>query len=71
VLICLELARIIKVSRATTISDVSFLTFTCAFAFADHNILFLKNFAADEAQSLAAIFRNEEGAIDGTLFSLH
>jgi hypothetical protein len=31
----------------------------------DHNILRIKYFAADEAQSLAAIFRNEEGAIDG------
>ncbi|KAH9017282.1 alcohol oxidase-like protein [Lactarius hengduanensis] len=31
----------------------------------DHNILFIKYFAADESQSLAAIFRNEEGAIDG------
>ncbi|KAH9013891.1 alcohol oxidase-like protein [Lactarius pseudohatsudake] len=30
----------------------------------DHNILFIKCFAADESQSLAAIFRNEEGAID-------
>ncbi|KAH9017281.1 alcohol oxidase-like protein [Lactarius hengduanensis] len=30
----------------------------------DHNVLFIKYFAADEAQSLAAIFRNEEGAID-------
>jgi hypothetical protein len=32
----------------------------------DHNILWIKYFAADESQSLAAIFRNEEGAIDGT-----
>ncbi|KAH9053394.1 alcohol oxidase-like protein [Lactarius vividus] len=32
----------------------------------DHNILFIKYFAADESQSLAAIFRNEEGAIDAT-----
>jgi alcohol oxidase len=30
----------------------------------DHNLLFIKYFAADEAQSLDAIFRNEEGAID-------
>ncbi|KAI9434103.1 alcohol oxidase-like protein [Lactarius indigo] len=30
----------------------------------DHNVLFVKYLAADEAQSLAAIFRNEEGAID-------
>lgn len=31
----------------------------------DHNVLSSKYFAADEAQSLDAIFRNEEGAIDG------
>ncbi|KAH8989703.1 alcohol oxidase-like protein [Lactarius akahatsu] len=30
----------------------------------DHSVLFIQYFAADEAQSLAAIFRNEEGAID-------
>ncbi|KAI9453449.1 alcohol oxidase-like protein [Lactarius psammicola] len=30
----------------------------------DHNVLFIKYFAADEAQSLSAIFRNEKGAID-------
>ena len=48
-----------------SISDVSFLTLTCAYAYVDHNVLFIKNFAADESQSLAAIFRNEEGAIDG------
>ncbi|KAI9453452.1 alcohol oxidase-like protein [Lactarius psammicola] len=30
----------------------------------DHGVLFIKYFAADEAQSMAAIFRNEEGAID-------
>ncbi|KAF8263965.1 alcohol oxidase-like protein [Lactarius quietus] len=30
----------------------------------DHNVLFIKYFAADESQSLAAIFRFEEGAID-------
>jgi alcohol oxidase len=30
----------------------------------DHNILLIKYIAADEAQSLAAIFRYEEGAID-------
>jgi hypothetical protein len=33
--------------------------------YVDHNLLFIKYFAADESQSLAAIFRNEEGAIDG------
>lgn len=36
---------------------------------ADHNLIFLKYFAADESQSLAAIFRNEEGAIDGAVLS--
>ncbi|KAH8988749.1 alcohol oxidase-like protein [Lactarius hatsudake] len=30
----------------------------------DHNILFLEFFAANEAQTMDAIFRNEEGAID-------
>jgi len=30
----------------------------------DHNLLFIKYFAADESHSLAAIFRSEEGAID-------
>ena len=40
-----------------------FLTLTCAYV--DHNLIFLKHFAADESQSLAAIFRNEEGATDG------
>ncbi|KAF8263967.1 alcohol oxidase-like protein [Lactarius quietus] len=34
----------------------------------DHNLIFLKYFAADESQSLAAIFRNEEGAIDALAF---
>ena len=56
------MAIIIKV-RLNAISDVMFLTFTCAYV--DHNLIFLKYFAADESQSLAAIFRNEEGAIDG------
>ena len=40
-----------------------FLTFTCAYV--DHNVIFIKYFPADESQSLAAIFRTEEGAIDG------
>jgi alcohol oxidase len=40
---------------------VTFLTCICA----DHNILFIPYFAADEAQTLDAIFRNDEGAIDG------
>ncbi|KAH9174551.1 alcohol oxidase-like protein [Lactarius sanguifluus] len=30
----------------------------------DHNILFFEFFAADEAQTMDAIFRNEEGALD-------
>ncbi|KAH9055340.1 GMC oxidoreductase-domain-containing protein, partial [Lactarius vividus] len=30
----------------------------------DHNVLFLEFFAADEAQTMDAIFRNEEGALD-------
>ena len=34
-------------------------------ACADHSIFFIKYFAADEAQSLDVIFRNEEGAVDG------
>ena len=45
-----------------------FLTFTCAYI--DRNIIFLNCFAADESQSLAAILRNEEGAIDGALVLL-
>ena len=40
-------------------------------AYEDHNVLFNKYFAADEAQSLAAIFRFEEGAVDGEPFSLN
>ena len=40
-----------------------FLTFTCAYV--DHNVIFIKYFPADESQSLAAIFRTEEGAING------
>ena len=37
--------------------------FTCGFT--DHNILRTPYIASEEAQSLAAIFRYEEGAIDG------
>jgi hypothetical protein len=48
---------------AATSTAVSCLTLTCVYA--DHNLIFFKYFAADESQSLAAIFRNEEGAIDG------
>ncbi|KAF8262158.1 alcohol oxidase-like protein [Lactarius quietus] len=33
----------------------------------DHNALFLKYFAADEAQSLDALFRQKEGAIDAAV----
>jgi hypothetical protein len=32
---------------------------------ADHNILFVPYFSADEAQTFDAIFRNDEGAIEG------
>ena len=45
------------------ISIIWFLTF--GYLCADHNALVFKYFAADEAQSLDAIFRNEVGAIDG------
>ncbi len=54
-----------RFSFATAISDNWFLTFGCVCA--DHNIFDLKYFAADEAQSLDAILRNEEGAIDGVV----
>ena len=40
-----------------------FLMFTCGFT--DHNIIRTQYIASEEAQSLAAIFRYEEGAIDG------
>ncbi|KAI9453455.1 alcohol oxidase-like protein [Lactarius psammicola] len=33
----------------------------------DHNIFFARYFAADEAQTLDALFRNEEGAIDAAV----
>ena len=45
-----------------------FLTFTCAYI--DRNVIFFNYFAANESQSLAAILRNEEGAIDGALVLL-
>ena len=45
------------------ISDIWFLTIE--YACTDHNSLSFYYSAADEAQSLDAIFRNEEGAIDG------
>ena len=32
---------------------------------ADHNIIFVPCFAADEAQTFDAIFRNDEGAVEG------
>ena len=51
-------------SRVMTISnsffDVSVST--------DHNVLTVKYFAADKAQSIDAILRKEEGAIDGASF---
>jgi choline dehydrogenase-like flavoprotein len=40
-----------------------FLILACSFA--DHNILFARYFAADEAQTLDALFRSESGAIEG------
>ena len=48
----------LKCVSRTLVSDVWYL---CA----DHNGLVIQYFAAKEAQSLDAIFRNEEGAIDG------
>ena len=41
------------------------------YAYAEHNGLFIQYSAADEAQSLAAIFRGEEGAIDGVSIFPH
>jgi len=38
-----------------------FLILTCT----DHNILFIPCFSSDEAQTFDAIFRNDEGAIEG------
>ena len=32
---------------------------------ADHNILFIPYFAADEAQTLDAILRNDQSAVEG------
>jgi hypothetical protein len=32
---------------------------------ADHNILFIPFFAADEAQTLDAIFRNDQSEVEG------
>jgi hypothetical protein len=37
---------------------------------ADHNILFVPCFSADEAQTFDAFFRNEEGAIEGVPSSM-
>jgi hypothetical protein len=37
----------------------------------DHNILRITYIAADEAQSLSAVLRYEEGAIDGVSAHLH
>ncbi len=33
--------------------------------YADHNILFIPFFAADEAQTLDAVFRNDQSAVEG------
>lgn len=46
-----------------TIPSVWFLTFD--YPCADHNVFAVRYFAADEAQTPDAIFRKEEGAIDG------
>ena len=46
----------------STISEIRLFFDVCI---SDHNILFARYFAADEAQTLDALFRNEEGAIDG------
>jgi hypothetical protein len=32
---------------------------------ADHNILFIPYFAADEAQTLDAVLRNDQSAVEG------
>ena len=45
------------------VSNVWFLIF--GYPCADHNVIAVTYFAADEAQPLDAIFRQEEGAIDG------
>jgi len=37
---------------------------------ADHNIMFTSYFAADEAETLDAIYRNDADAIAGMFFSL-
>ena len=47
------------------ISFVSLFFLTLACSCADHNILFARYFAADEAQTLDALFRNESGAVEG------
>lgn len=47
-------------------SERLFMTF--GYPRTDHNGLSIQYFAADEAQSLDAIFRNEEGAIDGMYY---
>jgi hypothetical protein len=51
------------------ILEILFLT--SGYLCADHNAVAFSYFAADEAQSLdAAMFREEEGAIDGLSFLL-
>ena len=50
----------LKYLSRTLVSDV----LVCA----DHNALLIRYFAAKEAQSLDAILRKEEGAIDGMNF---
>ncbi|KAH9174549.1 alcohol oxidase-like protein [Lactarius sanguifluus] len=55
-----ELPRFFR--AVAIILNVWFLTF--GYACADHNVINLKFFAADEAQAMDAIFRKEEGALD-------
>lgn len=53
--------------RATAIGDhaTSLTSWDNIYMRADHNILFVPYFSADEARTFDAIFRNDEGAIEG------
>jgi hypothetical protein len=67
VLTCQGLATIIKVFPCN--GHLGTLVLTSGYLCADHNVIAFRYFAADEAQSLdGAIFRKEEGAIDGVSF---
>jgi hypothetical protein len=60
---CPGLARITKVrSRCATVVGP---TMTLRYDMLDHNVLFVPYFSADEAQTLDAIFRNDESAVEG------